>query len=492
MTLCDLSRVDELTGSDVQALHARLTAAGVTRKALHPISSLCEHLPEPLRHPARRWHLRRVPAPLGPLLRAFFFADPVPEPELRSALFDDHLYNVLSRSGLLIHESGGVVCPLRLNLVNDLLVFTDDLCRGGDAVMGAGTTTATVIQAAWPSRRVGSILDMGCGAGTAALLLSRSADAAVGADISERAITLSKLNARVAGIENVEFLRSDLFSALQSRQFDLIVAQPPFVSCPAGTESITFLHGGSRGDELALRMLQQIPPQLAPGGRAVLLVDWPKYDDVSPTDRIRHAIGDAPIDIMVLLSTPKDLDDHVTFYGSTLHPTLGEDFERYVLSHREHLEHMHIRELRLALIVLRRTKRAPWTRLVETRSLIQVEPTGAQLERLIAVQDLLELDSDSLLSASLVIPPETKFIEQDSKTLRVELPASRLLAPVVTSRAGADLLLEVDRATTVAEAAEAMFQRFPQLQQGGIERVLDGVRGALQSGLLEIGEEQSS
>jgi hypothetical protein len=37
-----------------------------------------------------------------------------------------------------------------------------------------------------------------------------------------------------------------------------------------------------------------------------------------------------------------------------------------------------------------------------------------------------------------------------------------------TSRAGADLLLEVDRAPFVADAVQAMFGRLPQLRQGGL------------------------
>jgi methylase of polypeptide subunit release factors len=381
-----------------------------------------------------------------------------------------------------------VVCPLRLNLVNDLFIFADDLTLGGQAVMGAGSTTATIVQAAWPARRVASVLDWGCGAGTAALLMAEVADWSVGVDISPRALTLSRLNALLAGAENVEFRQSDLFSGVNDRQFDIIVAQPPFVSCPAGAESITFLHGGERGDELALRLIGQIPPRLAPGGRAVLLVDWPKYDDVSPTDRIRRAIGDAALDLLVLLSTPKSLDEHVTFYGSMMHPTLGPDFERYVLTHREHLDRMKIRELRLALIVLRRGERVPWTRLIETRALTQVQPTGAQIDRLISVQDLLAAGPEALLSASLVIPPDTKFVEQAAQSVCVQLPDSRLVAPVVTSRAGADLLVQVDRAATVAQAVEAVMQRLPQLRPGGAEPVLDGVRSALESGLLEVGE----
>lgn len=488
MALCDLSRLDRFTPTHAAMFRQCLLEVGVTRAALHPITEICEGWPDPLRSPVRRWHLRRIVAPLGPVLRALFFADPVDEAELADAMARPVLFAALVDAGLLVKDTSGVVCPLRLNLVNELLVFTDELTSGEDAVMGAGATTAGIIQAAWPRERIGSLLDLGCGAGTAALLMAPMAEHVVGVDISERALTLSRFNALLNDEPNVQFLESDLFSAVQHRQFDVIISQPPFVSCPVGTAHVTFLHGGARGDELALRLLGELPPRLAPGGRAVLLVDWPKYDDVSPTERIRGTLGDAPLDLLVLLSTPKNLDEHVTFYGSMMAPALGAPFERYVMAQREHLERLQIRELRLALIILRRTDRQVWTRLVEIRPMAQVEPTAAQIDRIIDVQDLLAAGKEALLAASLAIPPETRFVEQDAKRVRVDLPDSRLVAPVLTSRAGADLLVEVDRAATVAEAIEAMFERLPQLRAGGVDPVLAGVQGALQNGLLELRE----
>lgn len=487
MPLPDLSRLQRISAADAAAFKARLLEAGVDREALHPISKLCERLPDTFRSPIRRWHLRRIEGARGALMRAFFFGDPVEPSSLTEALGGVGLLARFVEAGLLVEQAGGLVCPLRLNLVSDLWIFTDELTLGDEAVMGAGATTASLIQAAWPTRRVGSILDMGCGAGTAALLMARRAERSVGVDISERALVLSRFNAVLAGEGNVSFDKSDLFSAVEGQEFDVVVSQPPFVARPAETESVTFLHGGARGDELALELLRRVPAHLTPGGRAVVLVDWPKYDDATVTQRVRSIVGDeVPLDLLVLLGTPKSLDEHVTYYGVMLAPTLGDGFEDYVLTHREHLERMQIRELRLALIVLRRTDQKPWTRLTETRPMMDVEPTGAQIDRILAVQDLLREGDAALLAAQLTVPEGARFVEQDAKSVRVDLPDSRLLAPIVTSRAGADLVVEVGRSPNVAAGVEAVFERFPQLRAGGPERVLAGVRGALESGLLEM------
>jgi len=489
VALPDLSRLDRLTAADLDAFKACLVRVGVTRGSLDGVTPpLAERMPEPISAPIQRWHVRAVEAPLGPILRAFFFADPAP-PDALSLALGGELYERMRASGLLLDRPAGVVCALRLNLLHEQWVFTDDLTEGGEAVMGAGATTANLIGAAWPKEKVNSLLDLGCGAGTVALLMAGVCERAVGVDISERALVLSRFNARLSGLDNVEFLESNLFSGVQDRTFDLIVSQPPFVACPPTTDSVTFLHGGTRGDELPLQLLADLPPRLAPAGRAVVLIDLPKYDDVAPTERIRAAIGSAvALDLLVLLGTPQDLDTHITLFGVMLAPTLGPAFEDYVLTHREHLARMKITELRSTFVVLRRTEAVPWTRQVEVRPMVNVAPTGRQIDRMLAAQDLLAAGPEALLSASLDVPPEARFVEQDAKSVRIELPESRLVAPVVTSRAGAELVMEVGRASTVADAVEAVFQRFPQVRLEGPERVLAGVRSALESGLLELRE----
>lgn len=488
MPLCDVSGLEKLDAIQCRAFKRKMESLGVVRGAVAKVTRLWEGLQEHLQGPIRLWHLRRMDPPLGPILRTFFFGDPVPAGELAYFFEDDALLGSLLDAGLLIRAEDSLYCPLRLNLVNDQFIFTDDLNQGEDAVMGAGATTASLIQAAWPKHPLNNVLDLGCGAGTAALILASVTDHAVGVDINPRVFPIAGMNARLNGVSTVEFMRSDLFSAVTGQKFDLIVSQPPFVSRPPNVKEITFLHGGSRGDELSLRLLRELPAYMAPEGRAVLLLDWPKYDDLSPPERIRSLTGDAPLDILVLLSTPKNLDRYVTFYAANRFPCLGPEFEKAVMDHREHLAQLNISELRLAFIILRRTGGKPWTRMIETRSFVDVEPASDQIDRLLAAQDLLESDPETFLAARLVIPPDTRFVEQDAQNIRVELPDSRLVAPVVTSRLSADLLLEVDRAPSVAEGIRALGER-RRLPSDALPRVIEGARGALSAGLLEVPDE---
>lgn len=170
---------------------------------------------------------------------------------------------------------GYVVCPFHVRLVRDLLLFSDYIDSAGDAVMGAGQTTAILYDASRPERRVKRVLDLGCGAGTLALLLAREADEVIGVDINPRAVIMADRNAKANGIENVEFRVGDLYAPVNRARFDLIVSQPPYYPAIAAGKRQTFLHGGDRGDEIARAVVAGISDHLTPCGRAFIFASWP-------------------------------------------------------------------------------------------------------------------------------------------------------------------------------------------------------------------------
>jgi 16S rRNA (guanine1207-N2)-methyltransferase len=74
-----------------------------------------------------------------------------------------------------------------------------------------------------------AVLDVGCGYGpiglTAAKLAQRGHVTMI--DVNERAVELARRNAAANGIRNVDILVSDLYSAVQDKQFDVILTNPP-------------------------------------------------------------------------------------------------------------------------------------------------------------------------------------------------------------------------------------------------------------------------
>lgn len=75
-----------------------------------------------------------------------------------------------------------------------------------------------------------SVLDIGTGSGAIAIVLAKESNAKVTAvDISEKALSVAKENAKKLGA-NIEFVLSDLFENLENRVFDKIVSNPPYIS----------------------------------------------------------------------------------------------------------------------------------------------------------------------------------------------------------------------------------------------------------------------
>ena len=484
MPLPDVSRLPLLAPSFVRELSARFRALGLNRQAIVPFVRHGEHWLERMRRPLRTFYLRQTRSPLVFALRLFVFMDPVTREEAMEALASDTLLLALLDVGLLVPRDAGLVCPFLLNMVEDQYVLCDDLSHGGEAVMGASATTGDLLQATWPVKPHASVLDLGCGAGTAALMLAEGAGQVVGSDINPRAIVLANLNQALSDRDNVRFFAGDLFAPVTGQRFDLIVAQPPFVSKPDSEEAVTFLHGGARGDELLLRILNELPAHLAPAGRAVFLVDLPRYDEVSPTERIRTALGEGTFDLLLLASPPKNLGECVAHYAAGRHPDLGEEYERALHAHLAHLARLGVIELRAMLFVVRATERTPWTHAIQTQGL--GKPTGAQIERLIAAQDLLAGDPASLRAASLVVPEGTRFTRDEAGQVRIELDASRLIGSSTCSQSGVDLLTVVHESPSVADAVATLAKRMKLDNASGRAQILQGVRAALLEGLLEL------
>jgi ribosomal protein L3 glutamine methyltransferase len=133
------------------------------------------------------------------------------------------------------------------------------------------------------STRVRTALDLCTGSGCLAILLARGFPRAAidAADISPAALSVARINVRRYRLnKRVRVIRSDLFSALRARQYDLIVSNPPYVTAAAMCrlprehrhEPRIALAGGADGLDFARAILRQAAARLKPGGILVMEV----------------------------------------------------------------------------------------------------------------------------------------------------------------------------------------------------------------------------
>jgi ribosomal protein L3 glutamine methyltransferase len=133
------------------------------------------------------------------------------------------------------------------------------------------------------TRGVGSILDLCTGSGCLAVLAARAFPRARvdAADISSAALAVARLNVRRYRLgRRVRLVRSDLYSALRGRAYDVIVCNPPYVTAKAmrrlpreyRREPRIALAGGKDGLDFARAILDRAADHLRPGGWLVMEV----------------------------------------------------------------------------------------------------------------------------------------------------------------------------------------------------------------------------
>jgi release factor glutamine methyltransferase len=134
------------------------------------------------------------------------------------------------------------------------------------------------------------IIDVGTGSGVIALSLAANfREAKVYAvDISEDALALAHENATRLGLEQIHFQKSDLLESLSAR-FDLIVANLPYISMQdrhlLAREVLhdpeVALFGGSSGDELVRKLIEEAPHHLDLGGLLALEIGLGQAEGLS-------------------------------------------------------------------------------------------------------------------------------------------------------------------------------------------------------------------
>ena len=109
-------------------------------------------------------------------------------------------------------------------------------------------------------------LDLCTGNGIQAILLAAHAERVVATDVNERALAYAAFNAALNGVDNVETRPGSFFEPVEGEQFDLVVANPPYVVSPES--AYLFRDSGMPGDAVSEHVVRATPAALAPGGFA--------------------------------------------------------------------------------------------------------------------------------------------------------------------------------------------------------------------------------
>jgi len=498
MSLAPVDRLPSLPDAVCARVVARFHAAGFTAELIAEAERFAPGLLLAPRLPLLRWWLARRPEPGARLARLFKYDEALAAGDAGDALGAD-LASALTDAGILASSADGATMAARFMITPtapQLWLLSDALDGGRDAVMGPGGGTEHLARLI-PQRFGGAALDVGCGAGSFALCAARAgARLAVGVDINPRAIELARFNARLNGLR-AEFRGGDGVAPVAGEAFDLVVSQPPFVVRPAGEADRTFLFGGADGDELPQRLLREIAGVLAPGGRALVLLQSPARDDLPLVNRMRAALAGAPLDLLTVGAKAPGLAAQASVFASFEDPALGASYGAAVHRYLDHFAARAIRRFEGALVVLGRradTRQDPPGQPPRRYTIgIQVahaEYDTSTLERYLRGLDLLSRTADDFERACLRVSPYASvFDEAGTAPGADDRRLIRIGAPGIGAdwRAGANQLAALqalDQAPSVGAALNGL-EATPGPAVGARDSLLATAREALIHGVLE-------
>lgn len=231
----------------------------------------------------RRW---RRHGPLGLAIAFFLLQEWLSLEELRSLLLDEGIAAMHSQ-GFLDLGVRGIRSRVDLYPCLGSYFFTDsafELEPWPEQVYWLGGDSYTLAYCT-PRHQYGRSLDLCSGSGIHALLAGCPG---LGVDINPRAVEFGRLNARLNGISQVEFVQGDCGSV--DGQYDLITLNPPFVPTPEGIAEL-YRTGGGSGEGVTERVMRGLPARLSPGGLFSMATEAPRRSAQSPLGRMRKWLG---------------------------------------------------------------------------------------------------------------------------------------------------------------------------------------------------------
>ena len=129
--------------------------------------------------------------------------------------------------------------------------------------------------------QVAAVLDLCTGSGCLAILAARAFPAAAidATDISPDALAVARRNVADYDLAaRIRLVEGDLFAGLKKRRYDLIIANPPYVSAAAvqafppeyRAEPVIAHLGGRDGLDAVRAILDEAPKHMSPGGKLVV------------------------------------------------------------------------------------------------------------------------------------------------------------------------------------------------------------------------------
>jgi methylase of polypeptide subunit release factors len=335
---------------------------------------------------------------LNTLLRWFWLGHPQAD-DAYTKTVPDALLALLLESGLLKQEGKLLKATAMLLPVENFLVASDHPAsiEAGDSEMVLWPNPTSKFLSRFAVRRHSrATLDLGTGSGILSLGAAKHSDAVIATDVNPRVPSFVAFNARLNGIENIEFRMGDGFAPAAGQSFDLILSNPPFFITPQ--RDYLFCDNQMELDQLCRLLVQQAPAHLNEGGYMQMLCEWAQVGDQPWEERIAEWLDSSGCDAWVMKGLTQYPEEYAQHRIRETTRDTGRDQELYE-GYMEYYRSRGVQAIHDGLIVMRRRSGKNWVRIEE----VPKTPSGDLGELILstfAAHDLLlEMESDEKLLA---------------------------------------------------------------------------------------------
>ncbi len=367
--------------------------------------------------------------PLNCLIRLFHLGVEVPE-DLGTAALPAKLLSDMTDQGWLRLEQESIQASVAISVIDEYHFFSDSFNKlaGGDAssfVLPGNTQAGRRLKQIMLAQQGSRALDMCCGCGVHAVLLSDYYEQVVAADISPVALDYARLNAAFNGKSNITFIQSDFFADLAEQRFDHIVCNPPFVLGPE--QVFDYRDNPLPLDELCAQLIQRASAHLAEGGYLQMPCEWTEVSGETWRERVDGWFNNSDCDAFVLRGSPLTPGDYVALRSSDLtgpglHSTAG--LQRWLDYFAEHS----VLAVHPALLTLRKRTGANWVHYQSVGPFPDGDLGAAVQQGIEACDTAAALQSDqALLQATLRVNPQAELEQNFVREEQQWAPARALL-----------------------------------------------------------------
>lgn len=434
----------------------------------------------------------KQPGVFHTLVRWFFVGVPVPIGAARQQIPESMLALLVETGLLAVHEtdlvSQAMLAPFEQYLVASDPMLKAESAEHSDLVLWPNPTTWLLFRFTIRKPFL-SALDLGTGCGMQALAAAAHSARVTGTDLNARAINFAEFNARLNGIEGIEFLTGDTFAPVARRAFDLIISNPPFFVSPFNRDM--FCDNSMDLDEYCRALVRDGSSHLNENGFLQIVCEWVQVQGQGWEERLTEWMEGTGCDAWVFKGYTEDPSEYAQkrIRETSLGPkdTDESTYSRWM----QYYQRMRVVAVHGGMIALRRRSGQNWIRWQDVAATPK-EPFGDFVLRGFENRDFLDAHRDEqLLNQKPALSPDAQLIQSyrqqqsgwETASLRLHLargiPASIGIQPLV-----AGFIAQCDGSRAVRDLIRDLAEKVNASGEQVEKECLQIIRKLLEQGFL--------